>query len=159
MRLGILIGVALVLAPVPAVATHPSGTFRGTYACNPGQGITGDTSTFIVDSLNNVKLIQTVYSVPGGNIFPTGVFELQGRYEPANRTYTFFSVKKLGSDGYWIPATLPNLHILSADGKTMKRIIVNFGCAQTAPYVRLKALTPVPATQAPQPGRAGRGQS
>lgn len=159
MRLGVLTGMALALAASSAMAAGPNGTFRGTYTCSPGQGITGDTSTFIVDANNNVKLIQTVYPIPGGNVFPTGAFELQGRYNPGDRTYKFSSVTKLGNDGYWIPATLPNIHILSADGKTMKRIIVNFGCTQNAPYTRLRALTPTPPAAAPLVGRALKGQS
>ena len=154
MRLCVLVGLGLALASSPASGTGPSGTFRGTYSCVPGQGITGDTSTFIVDASNNVKLIQTVYPIPGGNVFPTGAFELQGRYDPATRTYSFTSVTKLGSDGYWLPALLPDIHVLSADGRFMTRRIQNPGCAQTAPYRRLKALTPAPS---PSPSAAPRG--
>ena len=50
MRLYVLVGLALALASSPASGMGPSGTFRGTYSCVPGQGITGDTSTFIVDA-------------------------------------------------------------------------------------------------------------
>ncbi len=159
MRPYMFAAVGLLLFSWPAFANDPSGTFRGTYSCNPGQGVTGDTSTFIVDHKNNVKLIQVVYPIPGGKVFPTGAFELQGKYNPRNRTYTFYSVTKLGNDGYWIPATLPNIHVLSKDGKTMKRIIVNFGCTQDKPYDRLRSVTPLPPPSPPAASTVLKGQS
>ena len=159
MRLYVYAAVGLMLLGWPALAANPSGTFRGTYTCSPGQGVTGDTSTFIVDHKNNVKLMQVVYSIPGGNIFPTGAFELEGKYDPKNRTYIFTSVTRLGNDGYWLPAFLPNIHILSKDGKTMKRIIVNAGCTQDRPYERLRAVTPTPPASTPMAGTKLKGQS
>lgn len=160
MRLGVLIALGVCGLGLPALANGPNGTFRGTYTCSPGQGVTGDTATFIVDNKNNVKLIQVVYPVPGGKVFPTGAFELRGKYDPATRTYRFTSVTRLGQDGYWLPAALPNLHILSPDGRTMQRIIVNPGCTQDAPYTRLRPHTPPPPTTlAPLTAGGARGQS
>ncbi|MFZ1431478.1 MAG: hypothetical protein WAS21_32550 [Geminicoccaceae bacterium] len=160
MRAGLAVVAGLCVMSLPALAHGPSGTFRGTYTCSPGQGVTGDTSTFIVDKRNNVKLIQVVYPIPGGSVFPTGAFELRGTYSPQTRTYSFYSVTKLGQDGYWLPASLPNLHTLSKDGQSIKRLIVNPGCSQDAPYTRLWATTPAPPAAAPMMMPQGsKGQS
>ena len=159
MLAGIRMVAGICLMSLPALANGPNGTFRGTYTCSLGQGVTGDTSTFIVDNRNNVKLIQAVYPIPGGNVFPTGVFELRGTYIPVTRTYRFYSVTKLGQDSYWVPATLPNLHILSKDGKSVKRFIANPGCSQDAPYTRLRPNTPAPTAAAPMITQGGKGQS
>ena len=85
MLLRATLALALSLPAVPAFAAGPGGTYRGTYTCLPGQGVTGDTSTLFVDRRNRAKLFQVVYPVPGGQVFPNGVFEYAGTYDPASR--------------------------------------------------------------------------
>src|SRR4051794_16950388 len=89
MLLRATLALALSLPAVPAFAAGPGGTYRGTYTCLPGQGVTGDTSTLFVDRRNRAKLFQVVYPVPGGQVFPNGVFEYAGTYDPASRIYNF----------------------------------------------------------------------
>jgi hypothetical protein len=128
---------------VAAFADEPGGTYRGSYNCIFGQGITGDTSTFLVEKNKTVKLIQAVYSIQGGKLFPTAVFEYQGQYDPSTRAYTFISAAVVGENHYWVPATLPNKYTVSKDGQTLTRNILNPGCT-ASPYTKVGPLTPTP---------------
>jgi hypothetical protein len=120
--------------------------------------VTGDTSTFTIDAHRRIKLVQVVYSIPGGSIFPTGVFEYQGHFDPSTRTFTFTSATVVGENHFWVPAILPNKYTLSRDGRTLTRYIVNPGCT-ASPYTRLRVLTPTPGPVSPslriQPGGQG----
>jgi hypothetical protein len=155
-RIGLLL-LALTYA-APGFAFEAQLTFRGVYSCTPGQGITGDTSTFIIDTNRRVKLLQAVYSIPGGQIFPTGLFEYQGRFDVRARTFTFTSAAVVGENHFWAPAILPNRYELSRDGETLTRFILNPGCT-VSPYTRLRVLTPTPGPVSPplrvRPGGQG----
>jgi hypothetical protein len=132
----------------PALAIEFQVSYRGTYTCSPGQGITGETSTFTIDTNRNVKLVQVVYSVAGGSIFPTAVFEYQGRFEPRTRTFSFTSSAIVGENHYWVAATPPNKYVMSRDGRTLTRYIVNPGCT-ASPYAKLQVFTPTPGPVSP----------
>lgn len=149
---------AAAASATPAWAAEFRLTYRGVYSCSPGQGVTGDTSTFTIDTAWRVKLFQVVYAIPGGSIFPTGAFEYQGKFDPRTRTFAFTSAAIVGENHFWLPATLPNKYTLSRDGNTLTRYIANPGCT-ASPYTKLRVLTPTPGPVSPplrfRPGGQG----
>lgn len=142
----------------PASAVEFQLAYRGVYSCSPGQDVTGDSSTFTIDTAWRVKLFQVVYAMPGGSIFPTGAFEYQGTFDPRTMTFTFTSAAIVGENHFWVPAALPNKYTMSRDGNTLTRSIVNPGCT-ASPYTKLRVLTPTPGPVSPplrvRPGGQG----
>jgi len=141
MLLRATLALALALPAVPAFAAGPGGTYRGTYTCLPGQGVTGDTSTLFVDRRNRAKLFQVVYPVPGGQVFPNGVFEYAGTYDPASRIYNFTSGTIVGENHFWALPPFPQRYAVSEDGVTVQRYMQIPACS-AEPYTRVRATTP-----------------